>query len=96
MISLELYMYVYQSVCFIQVTIISLWYQLIFCASYSIYGASQVTLVLKNLLVSAGDIRDLGSIPGFGRSPGEEQGNQPQYSCLENPMDGGACWARSP
>ena len=36
---------------------------------------------------------DLGSIPGSGRSPGEGNGNQLQYSCLENPMDGGAWWA---
>ena len=33
---------------------------------------------------------DLGSIPGSGRSPGEENGNRLQYSCLENSMDGGA------
>ena len=37
--------------------------------------------------------RDLGSIPGSGRSPGEGNGNPLQYSCLENPMDGGAWWA---
>ena len=36
---------------------------------------------------------DLGSIPGLERSPGEENGNPLQYSCLENPMDGGASWA---
>ena len=36
---------------------------------------------------------DQGSIPGSGRSPGEGNGNPPQYSCLENPMDGGAWWA---
>ena len=36
---------------------------------------------------------DLGSIPGLGRSPGKENGNPLQYSCLENPMDGGAWWA---
>ena len=36
---------------------------------------------------------DLGSIPGVGRSLGEGNGNSLQYSCLENPMDGGACWA---
>ena len=35
----------------------------------------------------------LGSIPGSGRSPGEGNGNPLQYSSLENPMDGGACWA---
>ena len=37
-----------------------------------------------------------GSIPGSGRSPGEGNGNPLQYSCLENPMDGGAWWATSP
>ena len=36
---------------------------------------------------------DQGSIPGSGRSPGERNGNPLQYSCLENPMDGGAWWA---
>ena len=36
---------------------------------------------------------DLSSIPGLGRSPGEGTGNPLQYSCLENPMDGGAWWA---
>ena len=36
---------------------------------------------------------DLGSIPGLGRSPGEGNGNPLQYSCLEDPMDGGALWA---
>ena len=36
---------------------------------------------------------DLGSIPGLGRSPGEGNGNPLQYSCLENPTDGGAWWA---
>ena len=42
---------------------------------------------------SACNAGDLGSIPGLGRSPGEENGNPLQYSCLENPMDGGAWWA---
>ena len=36
---------------------------------------------------------DPGSIPGSGRSPGEGNGSPLQYSCLENPMDGGAWWA---
>ena len=36
---------------------------------------------------------DLGSIPGWGRSPGEGNGNPLQCSCLENPRDGGAWWA---
>ena len=42
---------------------------------------------------SAYNAGDLGSIPGSGRSPGEGKGNPFQYSCLENPMDGGAWWA---
>ena len=37
----------------------------------------------------SGDIRDTGSIPGSGRSPGTGHGNPLQYSCLENPMDRG-------
>ena len=42
---------------------------------------------------SAYNVGDPGSIPGSGRSPGEGNGNPLQYSCLENPMDGGAWWA---
>ena len=42
---------------------------------------------------SACNAGDLGVIPGSGRSPGEGNGNPLQYSCLENPMDGGAWWA---
>ena len=52
--------------------------------------ASQVILVVKNLPVNAGDIRDMGSISGSERSPGEGNGNPLQYSCLENPMVRGA------
>ena len=52
--------------------------------------ASQVTLVVKNLLANAGDMRDTCSTPGSGRFPGEGHGNPLQYSCLENPMDRGA------
>ena len=48
-------------------------------------GTSQVVLVVKNLPVNAGDIRDMGWIPGLGRSPGEGNGNPLQYSCLEIP-----------
>ena len=44
----------------------------------------------KNLPANAGDVRDEGSIPGLGRSPGEGNDNPVQYSCLENPMDRGA------
>ena len=47
-------------------------------------------IVAKNLPANAGDARDVGSIPGSGRSPGEGNGNPLQYSCLENFMDGGA------
>ena len=48
-----------------------------------------MALVVKNLSASAGDVRDVGSIPGSGRSPGEGHGNSLQYSCLENPMEPG-------
>ena len=41
----------------------------------------------------AGDIKDVGSIPGLGRSPGGRHGNPFQYSFLEIPMDRGASWA---
>ena len=51
---------------------------------------SFVLLVVKNLPASAGDIRDSGSVPGLGRSPGGGNGNPLQCSCLENPMDRGA------
>ena len=50
----------------------------------------QVALVLRNLPAGAGDLRDEGSIPGSGRSPGGRHGSLLQYSCLENPMDRGA------
>ena len=43
--------------------------------------------MVKNPPADAGDIRDVGSIPGSGRCPGEGNGNPLQYSCLENPMD---------
>ena len=44
----------------------------------------------KEPACNAGDARDMGSIPGSGRSPGAGHGNPLQYSCLENPMDRGA------
>ena len=56
-------------------------------------GASQLALVVKNLSAKAGDVRDAGSIPGSGGSPGRRHGNTLQYSCLENSMDRGAWWA---
>ena len=48
------------------------------------------SLVAQTVKASAYNAGDLGSIPGSGRSPGEGNGNPLQYSCLENPMDGGA------
>ena len=55
--------------------------------SLKLYGASQEAL--KNLPAEAGDLRDVGSIPGSGRSAGAGHGNPLQYSCLENPTDRG-------
>ena len=52
--------------------------------------ASLVAPLVKNQRTHAGDARDLGSIPGLGRSPGKGNGNTLQYSCLGNPMDRGA------
>ena len=49
--------------------------------------------MVKNLPVNVEDVRDVGLIPGLGRSPEEGNGNPLQYACLENPMDGGAWWA---
>ena len=56
-------------------------------------AASQGMLVVKNPPTNAGDIRDVGSIPGSGRSPGGEHGSPLQYSCLKSHMDRGAWWA---
>ena len=50
---------------------------------------SQVALVVKNLPANKGDIRDVDSIPGLGRSHGVGHSIPLQYSCLENPMDRG-------
>ena len=52
-----------------------------------LFGASLVAQLVKK---SACNARDLGSIPGSGRSPGGGHGSPLQHSCLENPMDGGA------
>ena len=46
--------------------------------------------MVKNPPVSAGDTRDVGSIPGSGRSPGGGHGNPLHFSCLKTPMDRGA------
>ena len=49
--------------------------------------------MVKNPPADTGDTRDLGLIPGSGKSPGAGYGNPLQYSCLENPMDRGTWWA---
>ena len=57
--------------------------------TFTRHGA-KVVLVVKNLPADAGDVRDVSSIPGSGRSPGGGRSNPLQCSCLESPMDGGA------
>ena len=54
-------------------------------SSYNYTWTSQVALVVKNTSANTGDIKDVGSIPGLGRSPRGAHGNPLQYSCLENP-----------
>ena len=58
--------------------------------------SSQVVLMVKNLPANAGDIRNVGLIPGSGRSPGGGNGNPFQYSCLKIPMDRGDWLGYSP
>ena len=65
------------------------WAVAIFTGPSVPHGASQVALVVKHPPANAGDIRDMGSIPGLGRSPGGRYDNPLQYSCLENSMDRG-------
>ena len=52
-----------------------------------------MALAIKSPPANAGDVRDVGLIPGSGKTPGGGNGNPLQYSGLENPMDGGARWA---
>ena len=52
-----------------------------------------MVLLVKNLHANAGVVRDTGSIPELGRSPGGGNGNPFQFSCLENLTDRGAWWA---
>ena len=63
------------------------------CLVWEVRESSQGALVVKSPPANARDLRDVGSIPGSGRSPGEENSNPLQYSCLENPTDRGAWWA---
>ena len=56
-----------------------------------------MALLVKNPPANAGDLRDVGSVPGLGRSPGEGLGNPLQYACLENPdgqrsLEGYSTW----
>ena len=60
---------------------------------FIISQASLGAQLVKNPPANAGDARDLSSIPGSGRSPGEGNSNPLQYSCLENSIDRGAWWA---
>ena len=55
-------------------------------------GASQVALVVKNLPVNVGNVRNMGLILGSGRSPGGGHGKPLQCSCLENLLDRGPWW----
>ena len=57
------------------------------------HKASQVSLVVRKPPANTRVIRDVGSVPGLGRSAGARNGNPLQCSCLENPMDRGAWWA---
>ena len=57
------------------------------------YGFQVVAVVARNLLTSAEDRRETGSIPKSGRSPEGGHGNPLQYSCLENPMGRATWWA---
>ena len=56
----------------------------------AINKASQVALLVNNPPANAGNVRVVGSIPGYGRSPGEVNGNPFQYYCLEDPMGRGS------
>ena len=58
--------------------------------SVTLIGVSQVAPVVKNLSANAGNVKEVGSIPGLGRSPRKRNGYSLSYSCLENPLDRGA------
>ena len=71
------------------------WYSLWDLSSLTreLVRASQVALVVKNPPANTEDIREAGSIPESGRSPGGGHGNPLQYACLESPMGRGNWWA---
>ena len=85
-------MYLIEPVSFTEGTIPSL-NKVSFTWVHASQGTSQVALEGKNLPVSAGDVRELGSVSGSGRSSGGGNGSPLECSCLENPMDRGAWWA---
>ena len=60
---------------------------------HSVWCHPTVSFSVIQVKASARNVGDLGSIPESGRSPGEENGNPVQHSCLENPMDKGVWWA---
>ena len=60
---------------------------------FEMIQSRSLVVVVKNLPTNAGEVRDVGSIPGSGRFPEGGYVNPPQYSCLENPTDTGAWWA---
>ena len=64
-----------------------------FAETWMALGASQVALVVMKPPANSGDVRDTGSSPGWRRSPGGGQGNPLWYSCLENLVNRGDCWA---
>ena len=64
-----------------------------FTSSYRVIGALLVAHLVKDLPANVGDLREVGSIPGSGRSPREGNVNVLQYSCLKNSMDRGTWWA---
>ena len=73
----------------------SLFVILVCCSAVHVCWASHLALIVKNLLANAGDVRDVSSIPGLGRSPGGGHSNSLQYSCLENPMVRGVWQAKA-
>ena len=58
-----------------------------------LYAWNSITRLWNPLAGNAGNTRDMGSIPGWGISPGGGNGNALQYSCPPNPIDRGAWWA---
>ena len=79
---------IFTSICIFSSNILFRTHALLFISKTDLYfqWGFQVVLVVKNLLANAGNSREVHSIPGMGRSPGEANGNPLQYSCQGNPM----------